>query len=39
MGGEIARRHLFEDLSELSKGLRVGISPTLSLEIVVGIMV
>jgi len=38
-GGEIARRHLFKDLSELSKGLRVSISPALSLEIVVGIMI
>jgi AcrR family transcriptional regulator len=37
-GGEIARRHLLEDLSELSKGLRGGASPALSLEIVVGIM-
>jgi AcrR family transcriptional regulator len=37
-GGEIARRHLLEDLSELSKGLRGRISPALSLEIVVGIM-
>jgi AcrR family transcriptional regulator len=38
-GGEIARRHLFEDLSELSKGLSGSISPSLSLEIVVGIMI
>jgi hypothetical protein len=29
---------LLEDLSELSKGLRGGASPALSLEIVVGIM-
>jgi AcrR family transcriptional regulator len=26
-GGEIARRHLFEDLSKLSKGLRGSLSP------------
>ena len=38
-GGEIARRHLFEDLSELSKGLSGSISPSLSLEIVVGIII
>jgi AcrR family transcriptional regulator len=37
-GGEIARRHLLEDLSALSKGLRSSLSPALSLEIVVGIM-
>ena len=38
-GGEMARRHLFEDLSELSKGLQGGISPALNLEIVVGIII
>jgi AcrR family transcriptional regulator len=37
-GGEIARRHLLEDLSALSKGLRGSLSPALGLEIVVGIM-
>jgi AcrR family transcriptional regulator len=37
-GGENTRRHLFEDLSRLSKGLRGGISPKLGQEIVVGIM-
>ena len=29
-GGEMARRHLFEDLSELSKGLQGGISPGIN---------
>jgi AcrR family transcriptional regulator len=38
IGGENTRRHLFEDLSRFSKGLRGGISPKLSQEIVVGIM-
>ena len=38
-GGEMARRHLFEDLSELSKGLQGGISPALNLEIVVGVII
>jgi AcrR family transcriptional regulator len=38
-GGEIARRHLFEDLSELSKGLRGSISTALSQEIVAGTMI
>ncbi|HEY2230724.1 MAG TPA: TetR/AcrR family transcriptional regulator [Xanthobacteraceae bacterium] len=37
-GGEIARRHLLEDLTELSKGLSASLSPALSLEIVVGMM-
>ena len=38
IGGESARRHLLEDLSQLSKDLRGGLSPALSLEIVVGII-
>jgi AcrR family transcriptional regulator len=38
-GGGAARRHLLEDLSELSKGLHGGVAPALSLEIVLGIMV
>jgi AcrR family transcriptional regulator len=37
--GEMARRHLFEDLSELSKGLHGSISPALNLEIVAGIII
>jgi len=37
-GGETARSHLFEDLSELSKDLSGSMSPALGLEIVVGIM-
>ena len=36
--GENARRHLFEDLSRLSKGSRGGIAPKLGQEIVGGIM-
>jgi AcrR family transcriptional regulator len=36
--GQAGRRHLFEDLSELAKGLSGTVSPVLSLEIVVGIM-
>ena len=39
LGGEEARRHLFEDLSELSKGLLGSISPALNLEIVAGIII
>ncbi len=39
MGGEIVRRHLLEDLQQLSKGLPQGeVSPQLNLEIVVGII-
>lgn len=38
-GGEIARRHLLEDLSAMSKGLPGSLSAALSLEIVLGIMV
>ena len=38
-GGEIARRHLFENLQQFSKGLPGGkASAELNLEIVVGIM-
>ena len=38
-GGESARRHLFEDLQKLSRGLpNGGTSPELGLEVVVGIM-
>jgi hypothetical protein len=38
-GGEVARSRLFEDLRRFSKGLpQSGVSPELSLEIVVGIM-
>lgn len=39
-GSAIARqRHVFEDLSDLSKSLPGGVSPALSLEIIVGILI
>jgi AcrR family transcriptional regulator len=38
-GGELARRRLFEDLQQFTKGIQGdGASPELNLEIVVGIM-
>jgi len=37
-GAENTRRHLLEDLSQLSKGLQGSMPPELSLEIVVGIL-
>ena len=37
-GAENTRRHLMEDLSQLSEGLQVSMPPELSLEIVVGIL-
>jgi AcrR family transcriptional regulator len=38
IGGDSTRRHLLEDLSQLSRGSRGSLSPALGLEIVVGIM-